>query len=113
MALALQQEILVAARPRLWHPDATVSLEVLVRVGKKCLGGARLPGSGASSVCDLRRPPPSCIDGVATDETYGVTKELRRQIDGSATHQDIKAMLKKEPSVLLAVARVLPEPALP
>ncbi|KAF8276156.1 hypothetical protein BCY84_15031 [Trypanosoma cruzi cruzi] len=80
--------------------------------------GARSPSSGTSSVCDVPLPPlppplpPSSIYGMATEEIYSIIKELRRQIDDPATHQDIKAMLKKEPSVLLAVVRVLHESAL-
>ncbi|RNF06259.1 uncharacterized protein Tco025E_07613 [Trypanosoma conorhini] len=78
----------------------------------------RSPSSGASSVGDVPLPPlppptpPSRINDMATEEIYSIIKELRRQIDDPATHQDIKAMLKKEPSVLLAVARVLHESAL-
>ncbi|ESL07053.1 hypothetical protein TRSC58_05264 [Trypanosoma rangeli SC58] len=81
-------------------------------------GGERSPSSGASSVGDVPLPPlppptpPSSINGMATEEIYSIIKELRRQIDDPATHQDIRAMLKKEPAVLLAVARVLHESAL-
>lgn len=49
---------------------------------------------------------------MATEEIYSIIKELRRQIDDPAKYEDIKAMLKKEPSVLLAVARVLHESSL-
>lgn len=77
--------------------------------------GERSQSSRASSVGDVPLPPllpptvPSEMYGMATSEIYSIIKELRRQIDDPTTHQDIEAMLKKEPSVLLAVARVLHE----
>ncbi|KAG8347525.1 hypothetical protein ERJ75_000359600 [Trypanosoma vivax] len=83
------------------------------------LGRENIPSDQSTpSVSDMPLPPlppptpPSDVYGLATDEIYSIIKELRRQIDDPAKHQDIKAMLKKEPSVLLAVARVLHESGL-
>ncbi|PBJ68399.1 hypothetical protein BCY84_21580 [Trypanosoma cruzi cruzi] len=77
-------------------------------------GGSAVASSGESSAFYLLRSPPtppSSIYGMAAEEIYSVTKEPRRRLDDPVTHRDIKAMLEKQPSVLLAVARVLHEPA--
>ncbi|AAZ11003.1 hypothetical protein, conserved [Trypanosoma brucei gambiense DAL972] len=81
--------------------------------------GDESPHSRASSnVSDMPMPPlppptpPADVYGLATEEIYSIIKELRRQIDDPTAHHDIKAMLKKEPSILLAVTRVLHESGL-
>ncbi|KAH9600954.1 hypothetical protein LSM04_003759 [Trypanosoma melophagium] len=88
----------------------------------KLSDGNRSPSNNSSgrssSVGDVPLPPlppptpPSNINGMATEEIYSIIKELRRQIDDPAKYEDIKTMLRKEPSILLAVARVLHESTL-
>ncbi|KEG05815.1 hypothetical protein DQ04_18211010 [Trypanosoma grayi] len=84
----------------------------------ECSGSDCAPSSRASSVGDVPLPPlppptpPPDVDGMAADGIYSIIKELRRQIEDPATQQDIRAMLKRDPSVLRAVARVLHESSL-